>query len=390
MKKLTNQKKIGIVVLLLLVAWIIAGPFLFSIYDSGYTNNDGIVCNYDAKTCGESRFLEGYGRITNRQVLCTESGWRDVDNEAYHQFALRGMTSNDFNNKTCHLEFNSEIGKLDFYGRTSYVEYPERSTCNGGSDALQCILTNYVIANSTRLMTEDEITTFTQGGVRRFDFGYQGNLAQIKWDFSTSEFPVINPPGCTPNWQCTQWSNCVNNVQTRTCNDLNNCGQSNPNPTSQSCTTFCVPGSYQCLGNNYQRCNTNGLSYNTIQSCISPQICEVGHNGCYTSNCTPECPSSTNFNCGQNIPSNNNCGSCGTGTYCSSGTCQSGTCVNNNCGDGTCNNGETSSTCSEDCGTNPDGNWYDFLFKVVFTLGTFQITWLYLIIGAVALFLIIK
>ena len=29
---------------------------------------------------------------------------------------------------------------------------------------------------------------------------------------------------CNPNWQCTSWSICVNNQQTRTCSDLNKCG----------------------------------------------------------------------------------------------------------------------------------------------------------------------
>ena len=28
---------------------------------------------------------------------------------------------------------------------------------------------------------------------------------------------------CEENWQCSDWSSCVNNKQTRTCNDLNDC-----------------------------------------------------------------------------------------------------------------------------------------------------------------------
>jgi hypothetical protein len=32
------------------------------------------------------------------------------------------------------------------------------------------------------------------------------------------------PTVCVENWQCTEWSECVNGTQTRTCTDLNNCG----------------------------------------------------------------------------------------------------------------------------------------------------------------------
>ena len=43
---------------------------------------------------------------------------------------------------------------------------------------------------------------------------------------------------CTPNWQCTAWSSCVNSQQTRTCTDANNCGTTSGKPaTTQSCTS---------------------------------------------------------------------------------------------------------------------------------------------------------
>jgi len=42
---------------------------------------------------------------------------------------------------------------------------------------------------------------------------------------------------CTPNWSCSKWSPCINNLQTRTCNDLNKCGTTNNRPVlSQNCT----------------------------------------------------------------------------------------------------------------------------------------------------------
>ncbi|MDD5566822.1 MAG: Ig-like domain-containing protein [Patescibacteria group bacterium] len=36
---------------------------------------------------------------------------------------------------------------------------------------------------------------------------------------------------CSPNWQCTDWSICLNSLQYRTCTDLNNCGTDAGKPT---------------------------------------------------------------------------------------------------------------------------------------------------------------
>ncbi|MFH1587302.1 MAG: polysaccharide lyase, partial [Candidatus Diapherotrites archaeon] len=45
---------------------------------------------------------------------------------------------------------------------------------------------------------------------------------------------------CTESWSCTTWSSCVNNQQTRTCTDANDCGTTNNKPAElQSCS---LPG----------------------------------------------------------------------------------------------------------------------------------------------------
>ncbi len=35
--------------------------------------------------------------------------------------------------------------------------------------------------------------------------------------------PTPTAPSCIPDWQCGEWSRCINRMQTRTCNDVNNC-----------------------------------------------------------------------------------------------------------------------------------------------------------------------
>ena len=53
---------------------------------------------------------------------------------------------------------------------------------------------------------------------------------------------ITPPSSCTENWTCGAWSSCVNNSQSRTCTDSNNCGTTINRPTlSQACTPSCSP-----------------------------------------------------------------------------------------------------------------------------------------------------
>ncbi|MCH8328967.1 MAG: hypothetical protein IIB81_01080, partial [Nanoarchaeota archaeon] len=76
------------------------------------------------------------------------------------------------------------------------------------------------------------------------------NKETISEETETSTYtPAISPSGggsggssatitCTEQWQCTSWSNCINNTQTRTCSDINNCGTTTNKPTeTQQCST---------------------------------------------------------------------------------------------------------------------------------------------------------
>ena len=50
---------------------------------------------------------------------------------------------------------------------------------------------------------------------------------------------------CTPNWQCTLWSTCINGQQTKTCADLNGCGVTTGKPATTQTCTVCAPD-WQC------------------------------------------------------------------------------------------------------------------------------------------------
>jgi len=75
------------------------------------------------------------------------------------------------------------------------------------------------------------------------------NLEGIEQSSSSNELKILyktynpssgdDPSSCNPVWRCTSWSLCRSSIQTRTCNDLNNCGTLAGKPTtSQSCTIY--------------------------------------------------------------------------------------------------------------------------------------------------------
>ncbi len=94
---------------------------------------------------------------------------------------------------------------------------------------------------------------------------------------------------CTQNWQCGEWSACVNNLQARSCYDLNKCEQAaatvtkipSPKPEEQRICqapppivppltlppALCSPTTKQCLGNVLQQCSYDGRSWTTLESC---------------------------------------------------------------------------------------------------------------------------
>lgn len=58
----------------------------------------------------------------------------------------------------------------------------------------------------------------------------------------TAPQPVPDVPGCTESWFCTEWSGCVDGVQTRTCTDLYMCRTETGKPAeSQQCAVAPPP-----------------------------------------------------------------------------------------------------------------------------------------------------
>lgn len=80
-------------------------------------------------------------------------------------------------------------------------------------------------------------------------------------------YETTQSTSCTPNWQCSDWSSCINGQQTRTCGDLNNCNQQSPIKV-KTCGTSCTPS---CLNKD---CGDNGCG-GSCGTCQSEYYCEI-------------------------------------------------------------------------------------------------------------------
>lgn len=68
----------------------------------------------------------------------------------------------------------------------------------------------------------------------------------------SSGTPQTTTPTCTPLWQCSNWSACVNNNQTKVCTDTNSCGTTTGKPTTtRDCNLLCSADVKQCPDGSY-------------------------------------------------------------------------------------------------------------------------------------------
>ena len=66
-------------------------------------------------------------------------------------------------------------------------------------------------------------------------FAYQSEIPGFSI-FAITGQKIQPKKTCIPNWSCTPWSPCINNTQTRTCTDLNQCPNATPPIQTRTCT----------------------------------------------------------------------------------------------------------------------------------------------------------
>ncbi|MEK6842390.1 MAG: hypothetical protein AABX84_01120, partial [Nanoarchaeota archaeon] len=91
--------------------------------------------------------------------------------------------------------------------------------------------------------------TFSSDGEYKWNCFANDSSRNFAWASNRTIKISASLNACTPNWSCddTNWSECIDDLQTRTCNDLNSCNNNSTKPAeNQSCVSACVPEWRDC------------------------------------------------------------------------------------------------------------------------------------------------
>ena len=120
-------------------------------------------------------------------------------------------------------------------------------------------------------------------------YNVNAEISSLKLEYSTDKTDVTLTWNyvitCTPKWECSEYNECVDGKQTRTCEDVNECDNNEGKPEEEQscivpCTNECSENEKECSGDGYRVCNDNNgdgcFEWGSVTSCSSTEICENG------------------------------------------------------------------------------------------------------------------
>jgi len=136
------------------------------------------------------------------------------------------------------------------------------------------------------------------------------------------------PAGCTGNWNCGAWSSCFNDLEMRTCTDLNSCGTTTnrpdlTRPCNSSCTESWNCGAWSSCSNNLQtrtcsdsnNCGTTTNKPNETKPCTVSYTLTVSNTLTNSTTTVGTIVAGTTISTTSPTQANINCGS--SGSICS-------------------------------------------------------------------------
>ncbi|MEK6819809.1 MAG: hypothetical protein AABY03_01255, partial [Nanoarchaeota archaeon] len=109
---------------------------------------------------------------------------------------------------------------------------------NSSAQVYSSILATSGLSNQT-----DFDYTFSSDGTYRWNCFANDTARNFGWASNRTIIISADLNSCSPDWDCDEsdWTECSDGLQTRTCNDLNSCGTNSSKPAeSQTCETTCI------------------------------------------------------------------------------------------------------------------------------------------------------
>ena len=182
----------------------------------GTTSGKPATTQSCSSTCTENWQCTGWGSCYNGTQTQTCTDYNFCGTTANKPATTRSCTSSSANTNTCQATCITQLDgvyAIDCYGNPT--------KCDSNETCQQTFSTSYDYSN-----------------------GYVQTLQTLTGAQCAYNNSNKTNNNCTPDWDCGDWSACVNNQQTKNCTDLNSCGTTANKPaTSQSC---CVP-KWSCL-----------------------------------------------------------------------------------------------------------------------------------------------
>jgi len=238
-----------------------------------------------------------------------------------YYFALKTVDDNSNWSDLSNVPNGTTTAAVDSIPPTVNIDFPLDGAVVSGTITITASASdNNAVAgvqfkvDGNNLGTEDSITPYSVSWNTGLVSNGDHNLTVVARDYAnntTTSTPItvdVNN-ACISDWNCSEWTQCLNETQNRTCNDLNYCDANNYTITE---TRACGD------------CNASQTRSCTIESCAGTQTCTD-----------------------QNI-----WGSCTKNDSCCGITCND----SNDCTTDSCSNGSCIFTPISGCGGSPGGN----------------------------------
>ena len=198
---------------------------------------------------------------TNKPIAtqaCAQGSCTDSDNGK--EYAIKGTTSDTIETKEDSCYDSNTLKEYYCDSFADYILY----TCPNGCEAGAC---KGVTTCTPSWQTGAWSTCVNNQQTRTVTDSNNCGVATGKPDVTQT-----CTSNCTPNWQTGAWSTCINSSQTRAVVDLSNCGITTNKPvTTQTCSSICVP-TWTC--DNWSVCADNQQS----RTCTDSNNCGITTN----------------------------------------------------------------------------------------------------------------